>query len=191
MTEMWKDIQGYEGLYQVSNLGRVKKLKRTIITKDNRKLSYNEIILKPIINSKGYYRVMLIDISGNRKRFFVHRLVATEFCNKNEKCNIVNHKDCNPLNNNYLNLEWVTQKDNIRYATKLNRMHFSKEWHEQQSGLGKCKAIKATNNITGEVKHYDSLTSARKEGFQVANINKCCNGIRKSHKGYKWEYEVI
>lgn len=189
IKEIWKDIKGYEGLYQISNLGRVKKLQRTIITKNNRKLSYKEMILKPTLNSKGYCRVELIDITGNRKRCFVHRLVAFEFCDKQDNCNVVNHKDCNPLNNNYQNLEWVTQKENMQYSIGLNRKHYSKEWYEQQKGISKCKPIKAINIKTGEVKHYNKIASAVSEGFQGANINKCCRGIRKSHKGYKWEYE--
>lgn len=82
MEEIWKDVVGYEGLYQVSNLGRIKRDK----------------LKKPELINKGYYRVSLSK-DGTVRRYFVHRLVAEAFIPNPEKYPIVNHKDLNPLNN--------------------------------------------------------------------------------------------
>ncbi|MBR3592179.1 MAG: HNH endonuclease [Clostridia bacterium] len=191
MSEIWRDIKGYKGLYQVSNLGNVKKLQRRILTKNNKMLMYEEMILKPSVNSAGYYRVILIDKNGNKNRFFVHRLVATAFCPQKPNCNIVNHKDCNPKNNNSNNLEWVTQSENIKFAIKSNRMRFSKEWYAQQSGTSKSKAVIRTNIKTGEKVHYASISAAKKDGFNIADIAECCKGKRNYHKGFLWEYAEV
>lgn len=193
MLEIWADVNGYEGLYQVSNFGKVKKLKRTMQTRNNKTLSYEEIILKPVANSKGYSRVTLIDRSGNKKKHFVHRLVATAFCLPKAGCNTVNHKDSNPLNNNASNLEWVTQSENIRHAVRSNRMNFSQEWHAQQEGVNKSIPVIGTNLKTGEKVFYSSISEAKKDGFNDSNISACCKGIRKKHKGFCWKYakEVV
>ena len=107
--EIWKDIDGYEGLYQVSNLGRVKSLHHN-----------KEKILKGSYNSKGYYFVKLCK-NGISKSIFVHRLVAQEFIPNPDNLPIVNHKDENPRNNNVDNLEWCTQKYNANYGTVRER----------------------------------------------------------------------
>lgn len=101
MEEVWKDIEGYEGLYQVSNLGRVKNVNKNIIKKST------EL-------SRGYLRIGL-NKHGKTKKFYPHRLVAQAFIPnpKNKPC--VNHKDCNPKNNCVDNLEWCTHKYNNSY----------------------------------------------------------------------------
>ena len=92
MTEIWKDIDGYEGLYQVSNLGRVKSLHHN-----------KEKILKGSYANKGYHLISLSK-EGTQKRYLVHRLVATAFIPNPYKLECVNHKDENPRNNNVNNL---------------------------------------------------------------------------------------
>ena len=99
--EIWKDIKGYEGLYQISNLGNVKSLK-------------NKIYLKPSIHKKGYLHCGLSK-KGEKKQCFIHRLVAETFIDNPYKLPCVNHKDCNPKNNKIENLEWCTYKDNNNY----------------------------------------------------------------------------
>lgn len=102
MTEIWKDIEGYEGLYQISNLGRVKSLKWN-----------KERILKPFLDTSKYMRVKL---SSNlkEKNFLVHRLVACAFIVDGVD-DFVNHVDGNKLNNNLLNLEWVNKSENVHH----------------------------------------------------------------------------
>lgn len=110
MEEEWKDIEGYENRYQVSNLGRVKSLKPNIIMKQNLNKKYNR------------YSIMLWK-NGKSKRFWVARLVAKAFV-FNPNPNIftqVNHKDENKTNNNSDNLEWCTVAYNNTYGTRLQR----------------------------------------------------------------------
>lgn len=99
--EIWKDIQGYEGYYQISSEGNVRNVKT------------NQILIGDT-NNIGYRRVTLY--SPTKKRFFIHRLVALHFCEGYKKNLVVNHKDGNKLNNNYQNLEWVTRSQNDLHA---------------------------------------------------------------------------
>lgn len=123
MNEIWKDIEGYEGIYQVSNLGRARSVDH---------ITYGEgrcpeapkhrkgRILTQRINNSGYY---IINIRQNRRRknYYVHRLVALAFVPGYFDGAQVNHKDENKLNNRWYNLEWVTRKDNCNYGTRNDR----------------------------------------------------------------------
>lgn len=118
--EIWKDIKGYEGLYQVSNLGNVKSLQRTIIRDNGIILPIKEKILKQKINTVGYY---CLNFYKNKiqKTVTVHQIVAESFLN-HTPCGfkfVVNHKDFNRLNNNIENLEIITQRENA------NQKHLS------------------------------------------------------------------
>lgn len=101
MKEIWKDIKGYEGLYQVSNLGNVKSLKT------NKNLYYSN-------SNNGYLRVGLF--KNKRKMFSIHRLVAENFIPNPNEYLVVNHKDFNQKNNKVDNLEWCTSKENNNYG---------------------------------------------------------------------------
>lgn len=103
MTEEWKDIEGYEGLYQVSNLGRIKSLARVIIRSDSKPNPINEKILKYGMN-RGYCAVVLCK-DGKKKMYKVHRLVAMAFLSNHYNLPEVNHKDENKKNNCVDNLE--------------------------------------------------------------------------------------
>ena len=115
--EIWKDVVGYEGIYQVSNCGRVKSLARNY--------RHNERVLKLNIKTNGYLQAHLCR-DGKTKWFHVHRLVADAFIPKIDGCTIINHKDNDRQNNNVENLEWTTQKDNIQHAMKQGRMKWQK-----------------------------------------------------------------
>lgn len=120
MEEIWKDIKGYENLYQVSNIGRVKSLERIIINSLGRKKTVKERILKQTKHKAGYYRIGL-DREGKRKNYLVHRLVAQAFIPNPYNLPECNHKDENPLNNCIENLEWCDHKYNINYGTRTER----------------------------------------------------------------------
>lgn len=108
MEEIWKDIKGYEGLYQISNLGRVKSLKRMI-----KKRKCEEITKIPSITNKGYYRLPLCKY-GKIKYFHIHRLVAETFIPNLENKPTVDHIDRNKLNNVVSNLRWATYNEQIK-----------------------------------------------------------------------------
>lgn len=110
--ERWLDIVGFENCYQISDLGRVKSFAKI-------QNGFKEIIKKQVIDNRGYYRVSL-GKNGTKKTLKVHRLVASNFCKNPYNYNEVNHIDGNKLNNNYINLEWCTRKQNMEHASKNN-----------------------------------------------------------------------
>lgn len=117
LKEVWKDILGYEGLYQVSNWGRVKSL--------NYNRTGNERILKPGLGNRGYYFVNLCK-NGKQKSVHIHRLVAEAFLCKIPKGLVVNHLNQNKQDNRLENLEIVTQKENLNHGTCRTRMSAAK-----------------------------------------------------------------
>lgn len=124
MGEIWKDIKGYEGYYQISSFGRVKSVERIVERKNNTKMKVKERILRQHIMKNGYCTVNII--KKTYKTHLVHRLVAIAFIN-NEKClPQVNHIDGNKGNNNLSNLEWCTQKENSIHASKNGLLHSPK-----------------------------------------------------------------
>lgn len=161
MEEIWKDIKDYEGLYQVSNLGRVKSL-------GNKKRK--EKILKPCKVKSGYLRVQLSKrkMFYVRKMFFVHRLVAESFISNPYNLPQVNHLDLNKENNNISNLEWVSPKKNIEYseATKI-----------------KCLDLK-TNKVT----IYPSIREATRQLEIKDNGGAIYYNIYNSKSPYKNRY---
>ena len=149
--EIWKDIEGYEGYYQISNFGNVKNVKT------NKSLVGD-------INNAGYKRVILY--KPKKKRFLIHRLVALNFCDGYSNGLVVNHKDGNKLNNYYKNLEWVTRSENDLHAerTGLRKNHYLPQ---------KPKYMIRTFNIdTGEtINIYKNRDEFCKEnGFSIFSV---------------------
>lgn len=171
--EVWKDIVGYEGSYQVSNLGNVKSLDR----KDciNRFRKGKEC--KKIPTKDGYYKVGLSK-NGNEKRFFVHRLVAMHFVNNPNNLECVNHKDENKTNNIADNLEWCTRAYNNNYGTRNKRIG-------EYSSVKTAMIDIATNDV---LMIFNSAKEASKYvNGDESSICKVRNGRRKSAYGYRWE----
>lgn len=117
MKELWKDIKGYEGCYQVSNLGRIKSLDRMTNNQYGEYFMKGRILKNSIIKDKGYCRVSLNNGNGKISKR-VHRLVAEAFIPNPENKLEVNHKDGNKLNNCVSNLEWCTNKENIEHSIR-------------------------------------------------------------------------
>ena len=180
-NEEWRDIKGFEGLYQVSNLGRVKRVFRQIFDEETGYYRcYKEKIMKISKEYKGvpYLRVKLTNNSGNGKLYRVHRLVAEAFCDNPdpENFNCVNHKDENKLNNRADNLEWCTNEYNFRY---------SYERHPEKYGDFQKKKVRCIE--TGKI--YDSLTEcARDFNNSETHISACCRGRIHSTRGHHFEY---
>lgn len=114
MNEEWKDILGFEGSYQISNLGRVKSLARICLVFGNKKKILKEIIMVQFINRCGH-KVVFLRLPGFKRKYFVHRLVAQSFIENPLNKAVVNHIDCDKHNNHVTNLEWMTSGENTRY----------------------------------------------------------------------------
>jgi hypothetical protein len=119
--EIWKDIEGYEGYYQVSNLGRVKSLRREVACKNGMVKTVKEKILKQKTRNDGYKEVNL-NRKGKGFSKAVHRLVALSFISNSENKRDVNHKDGIKTNNNLMNLEWCTTQENTRHSIDVLNM---------------------------------------------------------------------
>ena len=192
MEEQWKDIKGYEGLYQVSNLGRIKSLSHKVYTKDKRGYNYQyfskEKILRNIKNGLGYVQVYLFK-NGIGKIVLVHRIVALNFIENPENKKQVNHKDGDKSNPKLENLEWVTVSENGLHGY---RQLGYKAWHK--GNLGKntptSKPVIQKNIIGKIIKEWDCMSDAwRLEGFRPDGIGRVCRGEYKTYKGFIWEYK--
>lgn len=176
------------GFYQISNKGRVKSLPR--LRKAKNTFISKEKILKNKKNSRGYLRVEL-KVNNKVQRFFIHRLVAEHFIKKSNGCNIVNHLDCNPQNNNVDNLEWTTAKGNSQYMKKLGRNKRTSIWLEKLTNSERKRFGKKVIGISIEgttVLKYDTLNQVKKDGFQPSSVSYCCNKKRLTHKGFVWRF---
>ena len=160
--EQWKAIAGYEGLYEVSDLGRVKSFWHG-----------KEKILKPGKTHDGYLQVNLYK-DGQRKMQLVHRLVAEAFIQNPQGLETVNHKDEVKTNNTVSNLEWMSMEDNVAYS----RPRWAK------------RSVQMFDNKTGELlATFPSTNEAeRVTGIAHQSISECCNEKRKYAGGYIWKY---
>lgn len=124
MEELWRDVSGYGGLYQVSNTGRVRKRAYAIMRSNGRKQSFKDKELK--LSDRSGYKVVWLCNDGVSKLCRVHRLVAQAFIPNPNNLPFINHKDENPSNNRVENLEWCDNAYNINYGTCKYRMRNAK-----------------------------------------------------------------
>ena len=182
MDEIWKDIEGYEGLYQVSNLGRIQSLPRVNLCV-NRTYIRKGKVLKGSSDKDGYLCVHLSK-NGIERKFLVHRLVAKHFIPNPNNYQQVNHKNEIVNDNRVLNLEWCDCAYNIRYGTGIKRRA------KLQTNKHGAKAV-LQYTLDGEfVREVPStMEIVRTYGFRQSHINECCLGKAKSSYGYVWKYK--
>lgn len=175
MKEVWKDIPDYEGLYQVSNLGRIKRIFR----------NGNEHFLSGRKDKDGYIEVILSKNKGKKFRR-VHRLVAEAFIPNPYNKPQVNHKDRNKENNtvdidnpqgNTTNLEWTTCSENVVHCFDTGRSIYKKEVKQYTTDLKYIKCWKSIREASREL------------GISENNISSCCNGKLKTAGGYIWRFK--
>lgn len=174
MNEEWKNIKGWEGIYQISSFGRVRRL----TTRGGRELPEPKI-LKEKYDGNGYPQVAL----SNRKCQYkhVHRLVAEMFIPNPNNLREINHKDEDKKNNHIENLEWCTHQYNATYGTKLIR-------YAKNRGI----AVKQYDMNGNFIKNFYSASQASFEVFGknwCSKILDCCDGKREHFHGFIWEYD--
>lgn len=175
MEEIWKDVVGYEGRYQVSNLGRVKSLR--MWSSVQRRYCQRERILKQYQNTTGYFQINL-KTNGTRRLGLVHRLVAQAFIPNLENKREVNHINGIKADNRVENLEWCTSQYNTIHAYKTGL-----EIHP-------TRKVVQYDLQGNQIKEWASIRGASVAvGVYEANISACCRGLRNKAGGYIWKYK--
>lgn len=179
-SEEWKDIPGYEGLYQASTLGRVKRLSGYQCKKER--------ILNGTMNKDGYISVHLRK-NGTEKCLKMHRVIAATFLENPLNKETVNHIDCDKTNNRLDNLEWATYKEQGEHAARHGRVNIT----EYQKNCVRAALQKRVYQYTlsGEfIQEYESVKKAAETvGCKHNNISRVCNGIQKTACGFVWKFK--
>lgn len=188
MEEIWKDIVGFEGLYQVSNMGRVKSLERDWICGNHNSVRHlEEHIVEPEKMKKGYLRISL-NKDGVRKRIMLHRLVAEAFIPNPNNLPQVNHKNEDKALNTVENLEWCTNEYNHNYGTHNQRVS------EAMVNNPKRSKLVYQYTLDGElVAIWSSTNECGRNGYGQGMVAACCRGEygRRTYKGHKWSYKPL
>ena len=189
MTEQWRtavyDGELYEGLYRVSNLGRILSL--------NYRNTGKAELMNPGTDKDGYFQVQLCK-NRETKTCKVHRLVAQTFIPNPENLPEVNHKDEDKTNNFVFlnedgtvnkeksNLEWKSHKDNINHGTHNERV-------AKANTNGKQSKPVLQLSLSGElIREWPSVAECGRNGFNIGHVSECCNGKRKTYKGFLWMF---
>lgn len=199
--EIWKDVEGYVGYYQVSNNGRIRSIDRLVVHEDGTKRILKGKILKLFKEKNGYYSVCLRK-KGQRKTHHVHRIVGKAFIENKENLPTINHKNEVKTDNRIENLEWVSYAYNINYGTALERMKRTRkekdigvgENHPNFGRLGKnsptSKPILQYDLKGNFIAEYEGTMCVERElGFRNGNISAAARGILKKSYGYIWRYK--
>lgn len=176
--EIWRSIQGYEGLYEVSNIGNVRSLDRIVKMKNGaNRTTYGKMLSKTSYNSTSCYEGVTLCKGGICKKYSVHRLVADAFIPNPDDLPEINHKDEDKRNNNADNLEWCDRRYNNTYGTAKFRAAMTQGKPVLQLLDGKI--------ING----WPSMgLAAAFTGASQSGISACCHGVGKTSGGYEWRF---
>lgn len=183
MEEQWKPIKSYEGIYEISNLGRVRSLTRVVNRYNRWPMTVKGKILTPFPNTGGYLRIRLCK-QGKEHDYSIHRLVALAFLPNPKGLEFINHKDENKSNNKATNLEWCNRFYNNNYGTRTYRASVT-------NTNGKQSKVILQYTLSGKlVKIWPSISETGRHGYSQPHITSCCRQKygRKTHKGFIWKY---
>ena len=173
MEEIWKDIQGYEGMYQVSNLGKIRSLDRVVVYKNGQKHFYKGSILTP---GKGVTGYLTVRLGSHGREAGVHRFVAENFIPNIEEKSDVNHINGDKSDNRVCNLEWVNRKENMAHCKNILK---------KRTGKAPVEVLCVEQN-----KIYASISdAAEKTGASISHISTIINkkGTRTISGGFHWK----
>lgn len=174
-NEIWKDIKDYEGLYQVSNLGNIKRVQRK---RYDRNQLLEEKIIKVIFPKNKWYPYFSLCKNGVAKNHYLHRVLAIAFIPNPNNYPCINHIDGNKQNNNLNNLEWCSFS------------HNNKEAHKLKLNRGTAKTTLQFDKQGNFIKEWFSTRQAEKQlNIANGNVSACCIGNKKSAGGYIWKYK--
>lgn len=189
IIEIWKDIEDYPN-YQISNFGRVKSKERYVNTIGGAKRKIKDKIIKPTLDSRGYYVVSLYNEKGKSNPKLIHRLVCETFLENKNNYPVINHINGIKIDNRLENLEFCTQSHNIKEAYRLglekpNKTNLGKFGIKNK----KARKIKQIDINTNEIINvfYGVCEAGRKTGINYRNIDLCLKNKRNYAGGYKWE----
>lgn len=178
MAERWKPVCGYEGMYEVSDAGRVRSVERCVVCKNGTTKRLSGRAIAASTDRNGYLSVLLSK-EGNQRRLLVHRMVALAFIPNPNKYAEINHKDECKANNSVANLEWCDRSYNNGYGTLPLR---------KQKRFG--KPVRQILNGETVAIYPSASAAARATGGTQGGISGCCRGELKASGGYQWELIV-
>lgn len=181
--EVWKDIEGFEGYYQASNLGRIRSVDREVAGKAGCVRILKGKVLKPEMNNDGYLLVGLCKES-KQKFFSVHRLVWMTFNGEIPSGMQVNHLNEVKTDNRLENLNLMTPKQNNNWGTRTERAKNANTNHPSLS-----KPVIALDKDGNIVFQFPSTMEGERNGYNNRKISACCLGKQKTHRGLRWEYK--
>ena len=184
--EIWADIKGYEGLYQISTFGNIKSLSRPVKHSNGGTKIIRERLLKTKVNSTTGYREVGLSRDGKQKYHLVHKLIAEAFIDNPHRLPVVNHIDGCKTNNDVSNLEWTTYSENIRHAftNGLSKNNMTNEISRAGNEVQK-KQVRCIDD--GLV--FDSAREAADYyGVHLSNLSKVCNGKARTTGGKRFEF---
>lgn len=198
--EVWRDIEGYEGRYQISSFGRVKSLERyePTIVKGTQCIRLTKgRILKQQINRYGYAYVCIKKRGEKRqKNIMIHKLVGSAFIEKPDGCDQINHIDENKLNNRFDNLEWCNVQYNLSYGNHNRNVSAALKGKKKSDSHRKKiidtrikkPVVKIDKETLFVLKIYPSMREAERDtGIFLSSISACCKGIVKTAGGFIWK----
>lgn len=176
--ENWKAVEGYEGFYEVSDLGRVRSVDRYVRNSRNGELTvFKKSKVKKPTTTDGGYETVTLNREGEYHSYYVHRLVASAFVDNPNGYEEVNHIDEDKHNNRASNLEWCTKQYNIHYGTRTTR-----------AAKRQSRPVLQCSEDGTVICEYPSLSSVKSDGFNPSNVKAVCDGKFSQMNGYGWRW---